>query len=60
MWGYGVGHGFLMVFGWLLGLLVLGGTVYIAVQLAMRRNVQQETQTIEDGLGVTRRGKNDK
>jgi len=60
MWGYGVGHGFLMVIGWLLGLLVLGGTVYIAVQLAMRRNVQQATQTIEDGLGVTRRGKNDK
>lgn len=60
MWGYGVGHGFLMVIGWLLGLLVLGGTVYIAVQLAMRRNVQQVTQAIEDELGVERRKKREK
>lgn len=60
MWGYGVGHGFLMVIGWLLGLLVLGGTVYIAVQLAMCRNVQQVTQAIEDELGVERRKKREK
>ena len=53
MWGSGLGHGFLMMVGWLLGLLALGGAVYIAVLLATRRRAEQVARAFERLVGIS-------
>jgi threonine/homoserine/homoserine lactone efflux protein len=50
MWGSGLGHGFLMMVGWLLGLIALAAAVYFGVALAMRRYVAGIRKLLEESL----------
>ena len=59
MWGSGLGHGFLMMVGWLLGLLALGGVVYIAVLLATRHRAEQVARAFKRTIGISDEDRNE-
>jgi len=52
MWGSGLGHGFLMVVGWLLGGAVIGIVVYLAASAALRHRARElRREILDDVLG---------
>ena len=51
MWGSGLGHGFLMAVGWLLGGAVIG-IVYLAASAALRHRARElRREILGDVLG---------
>jgi len=48
-----------MMVGWLLGLLALGGAVYIAVLLATRHRAEQVARAFKRTIGISDEDRND-